>query len=185
MITVELFKNYFKRDFPYLPLWVEGKVYFENDVVYFGYNFYKSLIDSNSNPTTDDTSWEVVKGDEDEYLLDEDIEKAIEEAKLIFPESLFGEDEKDLVLYYLTACYLVIDIQNSSAGLSSTAYQGFTSSKSVGSVSESFNIPSWVNESPVYSILLSNGYGKKALSYIIPRARVQSICIFSMGATTI
>ena len=32
-VTVEDFKSQFARNFPYLPLYVEGKVYYEGDEV--------------------------------------------------------------------------------------------------------------------------------------------------------
>ena len=44
-ITVEDFKNLFTRDFPYLPLYIEGKAYFKDDIVYVEPNFYKCLTD--------------------------------------------------------------------------------------------------------------------------------------------
>ena len=33
-VTVEQFKEYFFRDFPFLPLYQESKTYFEGDIVY-------------------------------------------------------------------------------------------------------------------------------------------------------
>lgn len=184
MITVEEFKSHFTRDFPYLPLWTFGKAYFTGDIVYDGVNFYSSLINNNLELLTNTDAWELVNVSVDSYLSNKDIQKAIDEAKLLFPADLFGEDYK-IPFLYLTAYYLVTDIQNSTAGLSSNAYQSFVSSKSVGSVSESYGIPSWVNTDPIYGLLLANGYGKKFLTYLIPRARVGSIAMLSKGATTI
>lgn len=183
MITVQEFKDHFYRDFPYLPMWVDGKAYFIDDVVTDGLNFYQSLIDANLSPLNDNTAWKLIKGDVNSYLSDADIEKAIAEAQLSFPQDLF--DDSTIPLLYLTAYYLVVDIQNSTAGLSGTAYQGFVANKSVGSVSESYAIPAWVNNDPVWGLLLSNGYGKKYLTYLLPRAKQASIAILSCGATTI
>lgn len=186
MITVQDFKEHFYRDFPYLPLWVDGKAYFIDDIVTDGLNFYQSLIDANLQPLTDVTAWKITKGDINSYLSDADIEKAIAEARLAFSNDLFdNETDMTIPLLYLAAYYLVMDIQNSTAGLSSTAYQGFVASKSVGSVSESYAIPAWVNNDPIWGLFLSNGYGKKYLTYLLPRARQASIAILSCGATTI
>lgn len=190
MITVEDFKSHFVRDFPYLPVLVEGKIYFTGDVVYVSPNFYKSLVDNNTSPVTDSEAWQPVNESVDNYLSDFDIEKAISEATLNFNESLFDDNKTDtyigdrnLALLYLTAFYLVLDIKNSSAGLNSSAYTSFISSKSVGNVSESYGFPGWVSNNPMYSLYLDNGYGKKFLTYLIPR--VQGWFHLSRGGTTV
>lgn len=190
MITVEDFKSHFVRDFPYLPTLVEGKIYFTGDIVYVSPNFYKSLVDNNTSPVTDSEAWQPVNESVDNYLSDFDIEKAISEATLNFNESLFDDNKTDtyigdrnLSLLYLTAFYLVLDIKNSSAGLNSSAYTSFISSKSVGNVSESYGFPGWVASNPMYSLYLDNGYGKKFLTYLIPR--VQGWFHLSRGGTTV
>lgn len=184
MITVERFKAHFSRDFPYLPVIEDDRAYFTGDIVYSGLNFYESLIDGNTNPVTDTEAWKLVNISKDGYLSDDDIEKAIQEAQLGIA-GVFGADEIDVPLLYLTAFYLVLDIKNSTAGLSSNGYASFVASKSVGSVSESYGIPSWVNNDPMMALYLDNGYGKKYLTYLLPRARLESICILSTGGTTI
>lgn len=176
-ITVNEFKNYFYRDFPYLPYWVDGKAYFKDDVVFVSPNFYISKVDANLSPVTDTEKWSIYQDSEENYLSDTDIEKAIAEAYLAFNASLFNDNEiaetyigdRKLAYMYLVAFYLVLDIKNATSGLSSNAYASFTASKSVGNVSESFGIPTWVQANPMYSIYLDNGYGKKYLSYLIPR----------------
>ena len=190
MITVEMFKNHFVRDFPYLPYMVEGKIYFKDEEVYVAPNFYKSLVDNNTQPVADSESWVAVKDSEENYLTDSDIQKAIQEAVLNFNEGLFDDNQTDdyigdrnLALLYLTAFYLVIDIKNASSGLSSNAYTSFVSSKSVGNVSESYGLPSWVNSNPMYALYLDNGYGKKYLTFVIPK--VTGFIHVSEGATTI
>jgi subtilase family serine protease len=60
---------------------------------------------------------------------------------------------------------LVIDIKNSSLGLNNTL-KGFISSKSVGSVSESYQFPQWVLSNPLYSVLAKTGYGEKYISLV-------------------
>ena len=190
LVTVATFKNHFTRDFPYLPYWVEGKAYFKGDVVYVSPNFYISKIDGNLNLVSDTTSWGLYNDSTDNYLSDNDIEKAIAEAMMGFNFSLFNDidlindtmTETTLALLYLTAFYLVLDIKNSTAGLSSNAYTSFTASKSVGNVSESFGIPTWASSNPMYSMYMDNGYGKKYLSYLIPR--VTGWFYLSKGATT-
>ena len=184
LVTVEMFKTHFTRDFPYLPYWVEGKAYFKDEVVYDGLNFYQSQKDGNLSQLSNTTDWKLYNDSVENYLSDADIEKAINEANLGFNAELFSENcqEAALVLMYLIAFYLVIDIKNSTSGLSSNAYTSFVSSKSVGNVHESYGIPAWVQSNPMWAIYLDNGYGKKYLSYIIPR--ITGWFYLSEGATT-
>lgn len=190
MITVDLFKSHFYRDFPYLPQFISGKIYFKGDIVYVEPNFYISLVDNNTADVTDSTSWSPHKDSVDSYLTDNDIQKAIYEANLNFNAALFEDmgkceyvGNKNLVFLYLVAFYLVMDIQNAQAGLASQAYNSFVASKSVGNVSESYGIPSWVANNPMYSIYLSNGYGKKYLTYLIPHITGWFYC--GQGGTTL
>ena len=86
-------------------------------------------------------------------------------------------------MYYLAAYYLVVDIKNGMAGISSNAYASFVSNKSVGNVSEGYAVPAWVASNPMYSIYLDNGYGKKYLSLILPR--VTGWVYLAEGGTTV
>lgn len=146
-ITVQEFKDYFYRDFPFAP-------------------------DTDPNNT--------------DYIIDKDIEKAINEANLSFNENLFNLDSSDkyakIAFFYLVAYYLLIDISNAQLGLNSK-FQGLVSSKSVGDVSESYTIPNWILESPVFSQFSQNGYGMKYLSFLAPRLRGNILTV--AGATTI
>ena len=86
-----------------------------------------------------------------------------------FNTSLFDtEDNQKLGFLYLSAHYLVIDLQNSSQGINGR-YEGVMASKSVGSVSVGYNIPDWVMSHPIYSLLAQTKYGMKYLSLIIPQ----------------
>lgn len=184
MITVDDFKQYFKRDFPYLPFYIEGKAYFKGDEVYNGLNFYQSLIDNNVQALNITTAWSLVNDSQDEYITDEDIEKAIAEAELNFNKDLFGDcPDRRIAMLYLTAFYLVIDIKNGMAGISSNGYAAFTASKSVGNVSESYGLPQSIVSNPNYALYLDNGYGKKYLTFIVPR--ISGFFYVSRGGTTI
>lgn len=100
-------------------------------------------------------------------ITDNDITKAFSEASLIFNPTFWDtEDNKKLGFLYLTAHYLVIDLQNSSQGINGR-YEGIMSNKSVGSVSVGYQLPSWVTDSPVYSLLAQTRYGMKYLSMIL------------------
>ena len=132
LVTVDMFKAHFVRDFPYLPYWEEGKAYFKDDIVYDGTNFYQSKKDENLSPLSSNSDWKLYNGSEENYLSDGDIEKALNEAKLGFNEQLFENDcNASLAFIYLAAFYLVVDIKNSTSGLSSNAYSSFISGKKI------------------------------------------------------
>lgn len=184
-ITVDDFKQHFTRDFPYLPYYEDGKIYFSGDVVYVEPNFYQSKIDNNTAEVSVTTAWQPIKDSVDSYVRDADIEKAIDEATLNFNMDLFAGDcnAARIPFLYLVAFYLVLDIKNGMAGISSSAYAGFVASKSVGNVSESYAIPAWVQSNPALNLYMDNGYGKKYLTYLIPRT--SGFFYLAEGGTTL
>lgn len=181
-VTVEDFKNLFTRDFPYLPLYIEGKAYFTGDEVYSTPNFYTSLTDANTQPVTDADNWQVTNDSTDNYISDNDILRAFAEAKLNFNVSFFGDDETAIMVFcYLAAHYLVIDLNNANNPLA-LGTMGLTQSKSVGSVSESYGVPKWMLDSPILSSYAITGYGRKYISLILPYTKGN--IILSQGRTT-
>lgn len=186
-VTVQQFKSYYARDFfnSFLPVWCSEKTYFKgNNVYYLDGNFYTSKTDSNTALPTDTTNWQI-NGSLSiyNYITDNDIQKAIGQALLNANERFGASDEDKIEIFlHLVAFYLVMDLKNAGAGLNSS-YAGLVASKSVGSVSESYNFPQWIINNPLYSIYTSNGYGLKYLSLIIPY--LSTTILFSRGQTTI
>lgn len=181
-VTTDDFKNLFTRDFPYLSVYVEGKAYFKDDEVYYAPNFYKSLTDGNTTLPTDTTNWSLVNDSVDNYIQDSDILRAFNEAKVNFNAGLFGDDNTvKMVFLYLAAHYLVIDLNNAMNPLA-MGFMGFTQSKSVGSVSESYAVPQYMLNNAILSQYATTGYGRKYLSLIQPYL-VGNI-IFCPGRTT-
>lgn len=167
-VTVEDFKNLFTRDFPYLPVYIDGQAYFKGDVVYYEPNFYTSLIDANTTPPTNTDNWELTNDSVNNYIQDSDIERAFAEARVNFNPNFFSDDETAIMVFcYLAAHYLVIDLNNAANPLG-MGFMGFTQSKSVGSVSESYGIPQWMLNNPLLSGYAMTGYGRKYLSLIQP-----------------
>ena len=163
-------------------MYIEGKAYFKDDEVYFNSNFYKSLIDGNTTEPTDTTNWEIVKDSVDNYIQDSDIMRAFKEAKVNFNAGIFGDDDTiKMVFLYLAAHYLVIDLNNAMNPLA-MGFMGFTQSKSVGSVSESYAVPQWMLNNQMLSAYVQTGFGRKYLSLIQPYL-VGNI-IFVPGRTT-
>ena len=187
-VTVEEFKAFYARDFynMFLPVWVATKAYAKDDIVYYtDNNFYKALVaNTGVIPSSDTTKWQVVTGlSVFNYITDDDIRKAMAQALTAANED-FGEDddEKKRIFLHLVAFFLVLDLKNASAGLNSS-YAGLVASKSVGSVSTSYNFPQWIINSPLYSIYSQNGYGLKYLSLILPY--LGCTVLFSTGRTTL
>lgn len=181
-ITIKQFKEYFFRDFPYLPVWVEGKIYFTGDIVYFNQNFYNSLVDNNTATPNETEMWQVTAGNVQDYVTDADITRAMSQAYINANYDFGSTDEERIMIYlHLIAFYLVMDWQNAAMGVNS-GYSGLVASKSVGDVSESYNFPQWMMNSPLYSLYSSNGYGMKYLSLIIPY--MSCTILFSRGRTT-
>lgn len=122
--TVQEFKDYFFRDFPY--------------------------------------------GATPDFVMDQDIAKAIEEADYDLNEGVFPDQQTfTLAFLYLIAHFLVTDLRNSSQGLSGRT-QFIESSKSVGSVSQAFTIPSWATDSPYWTMLATTSYGGKYMQLVQP-----------------
>lgn len=160
--------------------YVAGKTYFKDDIVYYETLFYKCKKQTTTNLPTVTTDWDLYNDSALNYTTDNDILEAYGEAKINFNESLFPDETTALkVFLFLAAHYLTVDFQNALGGTNI----GITTSKSVGSVSEGYTIPPWINENPGLSIYTSTGYGLKYCSLIRPYL-VGNIILFR-GQTTI
>ena len=171
LIAISDFKELFFRDFPYLPIWDSEETYNEDDEVFYNKLFYRCLNNGVSSIPTTITDWELYKDSINNYVLDADITKAFNEAKISFNKSLFGDDNTIKTAYlYLTAHFLVNDIKSANQGLNSTGDFN-VASRSVGSVSESYSIPQeWVNSS-VLNFYTKSAYGLKYLAILMPRIK--------------
>lgn len=180
-ITVDDFKSLFRRDFPYLNEYDNTELYNSGDRVYYATTklFYDCTVNGTTGVLpTDTNNWTQVSDDIDNYILDEDIEKAFGEAKISFNQSLFTSDENITIGYlYLTAHYLVNDIRAASRGISGVAAFPLQS-RSVGSVSESYGVPEVYLKNPVYSFYTQSPYGLKYLNLILPLlvGNIMGIC---------
>jgi len=107
-------------------------------------------------------------GTEITQVSDVDISKAMVEAGMNFNEKLFDcVEEKKIIFSYLTAYYLVVDINNANTqGASNNG--GLVTYRQVRNVAESFKVPNWVSENPMLSQFAQNGYGLKYITMIYP-----------------
>lgn len=106
-------------------------------------------------------------GSGEEQVSDSDITRAMTEASINFNKDLFDDLETQKVVFgYLTAYYLVFDQNNANTGGSGGI--GIRTSQTVRNVSESFAVPKWVLDNPMFSMYAQNGYGLKYISLIYP-----------------
>ena len=182
-LTAAQFKTQFPRFTPqYLSdiAYVSGKTYFKDDIVYYETLFYKCKKATSTQVPTTTSDWDLYNDSVLNYTQDTDITEAYAEAKINFNESLFPDDTTALkVFLFLAAHYLTVDFQNA---LGSTSI-GITTSKSVGSVSEGYTIPAYIQNSPALSVYCTTGYGIKYASLMYPYT-IGNIMLFR-GRTTI
>lgn len=115
-------------------------------------------------------------------VMDSDISKAIYQAGLVINEYLFSDETSFQFAYnYLAAHFLVSNLRASSQGING-AYSWIESSKSVGSVSQSFVIPEYILKNPVFAMYAKTEYGAYYLSLILPLAVGQVYAV--EGATS-
>lgn len=123
--TIQDFKDYFTRDFPY-----------------------------SSDPAGG--------------VTDADIGKAYGQVNFAINPALFSNQENYTLGYlWLAAHWLVTDLRAASQGQSGQ-YTWLTTSKSVGSVSESFQIPQRILDNPTFAALSKTNYGAKYLNLLLP-----------------
>lgn len=101
-----------------------------------------------------------------QYVINQDIQNAINEAAIDFNDALFGTNAMTL-FYYLAAHFLVENIRNSSMGLNSQAKFPLESS-SVGGVSINNSLCERLAQDANFAKYLTTGYGKKYLSMAYP-----------------
>lgn len=176
------FRTQFPRFTPqYLSdiTYVSGKTYFKDNVVYYENNFYICKKETTTNNPTNTSDWNIYDDSVLNYTQDADILEAYAEARVNFNESLFPDEATALkVFLFLAAHYLTVDFQNALGGTNI----GIPTSKSVGSVSEGYSIPPWINENPGLSVYTGTGYGLKYCSLIRPHL-VGNILLFKGGPT--
>ncbi len=177
-ITVQDFKDLFYRDFDYLPVWLVGSTYNIGDVVFYDVNqkFYTCKTNETTGVVpTNTANWDInpylVKTD---YVWDEDIQKAYDEANATVLTKINTEAALKQAYLYLSAHYLVGDLN--ANGLQSTG-NGLLSSKAVGNVSVGYVVPEWAKKEG-YSFYTTTYYGMKYLTLTRPY-RIGNVIPFS------
>lgn len=127
-----------------------------------------------------DYSYSAYNGSPD-CITDHDIERAILESESEFAGGCLSKEKKDLAFLYLVAHNLIINLRNSNQGVASS-YGFIEASKSVGSVSVSYQVPESVSKDPYLSSLFSTGYGSKYYNMI--RTCLRPLPFVVCGRTT-
>lgn len=117
-----------------------------------------------------------------DFVTDADIQKALDTAAINFNEGLFSDDAQlKIAFLYLTAHQLVTDLQIAAQGVQSVGYAPVTS-RTVGAVSEAYQVPEWVGKDPIWGQYFTTRYGQQYAAIIRP------LCIGNVlnvaGATT-
>ena len=171
LVTVDEFKTFFERDFPYLVEWSSEDTYSTGDEVFYTVTnlFYRSKNDNVTSTPTDTNDWDQISDSRFNYVLDSDITKAFLEADLVSNPGLFGtSDEAKTAYYYISAHFLVIDLRRSTQGLNSKP-DFVTQSQSVGNVSETISIPDNISNNSVLHHYTTTSYGMKYLQLVSTR----------------
>lgn len=140
-----------------------------------------------SNPTIDDFKTYFVRDfpfgtDITKNVLDQDVSRAFSSVYPSINPALFADQADYSVGFNLLAAHwLVMNLRASSQGIAGQ-FSWLQSSKSVGSVSESFAIPQRIMDNPAFALLTKTNYGAQYLQLILP-----SICgqvFIAQGDTT-
>lgn len=138
--------------------------------VNYKYKIFKSDAEQNYSVPTSDTWVEVEDESINDFLLDMDIEKAMREASNKFNPSLFSTlENKKLAFSYLTAFFLVYDLQTAKDGTSSS-WSNPVTKREVGKMSVWYEVPAEMKNYPSYAFLSRNQYGLKYFELI--RAKI-------------
>ena len=173
-ITVAQFQAQFFRDFPYFDAiqYDNTALYNTGDEVYYPTTklFYQALVDGVQGvaPGSDPTKWVKAVDSINNYVQDQDITNAFDEAQVEFNTALFQSDaDTTLGFLYLTAHFLCNDLKASSQGINAPGAFP-VASRSAGNVSESYSVPQAYLDSPIYSMYTQSSYGMKYLMLILP-----------------
>ncbi len=180
-ITVAQFQAQFFRDFQYLPSYSSTATYNAGSLIYYtDGNFYQCLSNGTINTPPVPAApqiWKQVTLNPNDYVLDQDITNAFTEAQMLMTQQFFSSTATITLAYlYLTAHTLVMSLRNSNMGLNSTP-EWTASSRSVGGISETYELPERFKDDPILQGYLKTGYGLKYVNMLMPYlvGNVQSV----------
>ena len=102
-------------------------------------------------------------------VQDNDINAGLALASVNVNPAMFATQQLFTMGYlYLAAHYMVVNLRNSMQGVASK-YNWLTVNRSVGNVTEGYEIPERVRKSPILSNLCTTTYGSQYLTMILPQ----------------
>lgn len=170
-LTIQEFKDYFIRDFDYnaYSAWSVSTPYIVNNEVYdiSNYLVYKCLADNTGlQPKNNPPQWQNLNIDVKNFILDTDIQKAIDPALASSPyviENCIPDINIQKKAYLLlSAHYLYIQSSNLSGSIS----QGFITSASAEGLSRSFQIPNFFNNDESKFYYSQSKYGLEYMQLV-------------------
>lgn len=106
--------------------------------------------------------------DKNTSVLDSDIANAFVQANMNINQGLFPDQGTFTFCYNLLAAhYLVLSIRSSSQGINGQ-YNWIQNNKSVGGVSEGFQVPDRIAANPFFTMLTKTNYGARYLELLLP-----------------
>lgn len=152
--------------------WEQPIIYNISDiVVYQGSDFkfkeYKSIINTNNLSPDNTTAWSLVS-DSIDYVLDEDILKAMGEGSFyVSSDLMMSEERRKVYELYLTAFFVVYDNEMAEEGLtSSNGSAGPITERRVGDMAMSYAQSTLFKQYPDYEFFSKNAYGIKAFNLV-------------------
>lgn len=136
--------------------------------------FYRDFTFANQNPN----QIEPVPHNSD-IVQDIDITNAYADAKVLLNQALFSSDANITIGYlYLAAHCLCLNIKAGDGGVNSSGTGGFpVASRTVGSVSEAYQIPAAYADDPLLAQYAQTAYGQKYLAMVLPFLRGNTFAV--------
>lgn len=137
-------------------------------VAQFKTRFYRDFSYQNQNPS----QTAIRPPEEGEPIVqDIDITNAFTSAQAVINVCLFGgEAELTEAYLLLSAHFLCVNINNSLIGIKSNGSSAFAvASRTVGSVSEAYEIPEAYKQNPVLMQYAQTAYGQQYLMFVTPK----------------
>jgi len=111
-------------------------------------------------------------GEDEDKVQDQDITRALSDckARIASTKLLSTQEEWTYAFLLLSAHFLVVNLRNSSQGLSGR-FDFLESSKSIGGISVSSTVPEAFTKDPFLNSLSRSSYGGEYLSYVYSKSR--------------
>ena len=180
--SIEEFKTKFAKTFrfsPY-PVYDPETTYEQNDVVLwlsgnYQWGAYKALQEATGVLPSDETYWEKETVNLDSFVMDSDIEEAMNEAQAWFPEHAPMLHEEYVTCFLLlTAHFLIKDWQATHQGLNASGSSGILTSRTVGKMSAGYAVSTLLQQYPQWQALVDTWWGLKAVT-IMARYNVGNV----------